>query len=134
MERFGDQAWTVDDPFVQDHWQSADSGELIGGFAGRKMTCTMRLQQTDLVHWPQDATGDALYLHKLAVRRAAAGQDWPAELVQFARDRAIEAGVATIRLDTLGRLPLIELYGRLGFKIVGNSPSVPELILMQLIV
>jgi len=101
----------------------ARAGELIGGFADLRMTATMQLQDRDPVHWPHDAPGEALYVHKLAVRRANAGQGWTERLLDWASAEARRAGAAYLRLDTDPATPLPDLYRRAGFVAAPSGPA-----------
>jgi GNAT superfamily N-acetyltransferase len=130
--RFGSPVWLIDDNLAEDQLQSARVGELVGGFAGQAMTCTMRLQGFDPIYWPDAAPGEALYLHKLAVQRDAASQGWPAELVRFAVNHAHGTGAPSLRLDTLDRVCLINLYEKLGFATVGAAAGKRGMVLMQM--
>lgn len=132
MRQLGEDAWQIDQGFAVEQAEAAAGGELVGGFARAEMTCTMRLQRSDPIYWPDAEEGEALYLHKLAVRRKAASRGWPAELVGFAIDRAREAAVPELRLDTLDCRPLINLYSGLGFFLAGAAPGPPGLVLMRM--
>lgn len=121
--RFGAPIWDAA-IFTVDAWRAhAEAGELAGGFDdGGRMAACMLLQRADALYWPEDAPGDALYLHKVAVRRDCAGAGWPARLVAWAGERAREAGIARLRLDTMAHGALPALYARLGFHLVDPGP------------
>lgn len=82
----------------------------------------MRLQPCDPVFWPDDAPGDALYLHKLAVLAHARGRGWSGRLIHWALARAVESAVRFLRLDAAPRSKLIALYQRHGFVLIDASP------------
>jgi ribosomal protein S18 acetylase RimI-like enzyme len=101
---------------------AARAGELVIGFADDRAAATMLLQAADDVYWPEAAPGSGLYLHKLAVRRAFAGQGWPGRLIEFAAHEAQLRGIGRLRLDTLARLPLQSLYEAHGFSVLDEEP------------
>ena len=66
--------------------------------------------------WPDRPAGEALYLHKLAVRRAYAGRGVPAALIDHAAGLARAQGRRLLRLDC--DPPLARFYQGLGFRAV----------------
>lgn len=134
MRRRGEHVWQVDENFAAEQAQAARAGELVGGFAGGKMTCTMRLQPMDRTYWPDAKRGEALYIHKLAVGRTAASAGWPGELIAFALDQARQQGIGELRLDTLSCEALVDLYSGLGFVMAGPAPGPSGLVLMRMAV
>ena len=82
----------------------------------------MRTDTADPVHWPEDLPGDALYIHKLAVARCAAGQGWPARLIHAAAGVAAALPARFLRLDTAPREKLIRVYREIGFRLVDPRP------------
>ena len=124
--------WRVDEAFAREQRKAALAGELVGGFTGAAMDCTMRLQRLDPLYWPRAEIGEALYLHKLAVRREAAGQGWPADLVKFALFEAASRGRTELRLDTTEDGPLPSLYRALGFEAAGPAPDAAGIVLMRM--
>jgi GNAT superfamily N-acetyltransferase len=67
-------------------------GELVG-------TLTVD-EQADPEFWrPDDNPSTAMYVHRMAVAREAAGQDIGARLLDWAAARAAEAGKPLLRLD-----------------------------------
>ena len=96
----------------------------MGGFEepGESMLACMLVQRADPLYWPEAPPGAALYIHNVAVRRAAAGRGWLPTLIDWARVEARRAAVPLLRLDTLpeGRLP--SLYEGLGFRAVDREP------------
>lgn len=124
--RFGAPIWAAESFTVPAYRAYAEVGELVGAFdvgpEGERMVACMLLQHCDPVYWPDDPPGAAIYLHKVAVRRAAAGRGWPGRLVDHALEYARHAHVGAVRLDTLpsGRLPA--LYASLGFRPADAGP------------
>jgi GNAT superfamily N-acetyltransferase len=78
----------------------------------------VRLDLEDPCFWPEIESGSSLYVHKLAVRRAWAGQGVPVQLLDFALERARNLGRPFLRLDCVAdRAPLRALYERFGFSL-----------------
>jgi GNAT superfamily N-acetyltransferase len=102
-------------------WIARD--EVFGWMEDGELLAAMLLQTEDATHWPDDRPGDALYLHKLAVRRSAAGRGVGAEMVRFAEEVARERGVPVLRLDTSPDGPLPAYYARLGFVADRDGPA-----------
>ncbi len=70
----------------------------------------------------EGVAGDAVYLHKLAVRRAAAGTGLGARVVARAEDWAREQGFPVLRLDCWdGNASLRGYYRSLGFRELGTA-------------
>ncbi len=59
----------------------------------------MILQGEDQKFWPDAAPGEAAYIHKLAVRRSAAGQGVAAAMIAWAKQAATDDGRRFLRLD-----------------------------------
>ncbi|HEX7864414.1 MAG TPA: GNAT family N-acetyltransferase [Variovorax sp.] len=78
----------------------------------------VRLDLEDPNFWPEAEAGTSLYVHKLAVSRAHAGQGVPLRLLDFALERARSLGRPFLRLDCMAdRAPLRVLYERFGFSL-----------------
>lgn len=113
--------WHADSFVVGDFERAAAMQELVLGYEPDPVAC-MLLQKRDEVYWPDDADGEALYLHKIAVRRAAAGQGWLGRLIGWAASEARSAGARFLRLDTADREKLVSLYQSHGFRAVDPHP------------
>ena len=134
---FGEPIWPFGSFTAEEQTRIAAAGEQIGGFERAQMVACMRLHESDPVYWPDDPPGEALYLHKLAVRRSASGRGWTARLVQWAADECRRKGARALRLDTLANNKLPRHYEALGFHLVDKSPldvaGVP-IVRMQLLI
>jgi GNAT superfamily N-acetyltransferase len=114
--------WTEHELRYDLYLEAARRSELVIGYADAAPAATMLLQTADPVYWPEDAPASALYLHKVAVRRAYAGKSWVARMVAFAVDEADRAGVPLLRLDTLLRPKLQAIYESHGFIRLAEPP------------
>jgi hypothetical protein len=98
-------------------------GDIAAGglhlvWQGSHALATFSLLERDLLYWPA-AGADALYLHRFAVRRVAAGAGRHAVL--WSLREAHRRGRPFVRLDCLAENPGIRrYYERFGFTEVGE--------------
>jgi GNAT superfamily N-acetyltransferase len=98
------------DPFPLDEVEaSIDRGEVYLAIVSSPAAATLTLQSEDLLFWGEQES-DALYLHRLAVRRAFAGRGLGRTLVEWAAARAESSGRKYLRLDCLADVPRIRAY------------------------
>jgi GNAT superfamily N-acetyltransferase len=83
------------------------SGSLYLGWCGDRPVATFSLLESDSTYWPS-AGDEALYLHRFAVRRDAAGAG--RRVVEWAVEEARRRGRDFIRLDCLADNPGIRRY------------------------
>ena len=100
----------------------ARDGVLFAGFDADTMAAVFCLHENDALYWPEAAAGSALYLHKVAVRRASAGLGWLDRIVAWAVDETRRRSVTTLRLDTLAGSRLVGLYESRQFVLVDAEP------------
>jgi GNAT superfamily N-acetyltransferase len=100
-------------------------GQVLTARTADGIAGVMILLPEDPHFWPDRPAGEALYLHKLAVRRAYAGTGVPAALMDHAAGVARAQGRRILRLDC--DPPLAPFYERLGFRAVDEIDVVhPE--------
>jgi predicted N-acetyltransferase YhbS len=120
VRELGFSQWPL--PFPEDELAAAiDRGEvyLVEGEDGEAVG-TVTILEADPTYWPEQPT-DALYVHKLAVRRDHAGRGIGAAIVAWANAEAAEAGRDFLRLDCLCDNPGIrDYYEGLGFEHRGD--------------
>lgn len=90
------------------------------------LVATLCLQSADPVFWP-DGGDDALYVHRLVVKRSHGGRGIGEQLLSWAAERAAEAGRSFVRLDCMTEnTGLRRYYEILGFRhqgdISGDNP------------
>ena len=88
---------------------------LVGSIDGDIAIVCIRLGD-DPDFWPDVPTGEAAYLHKIAVRRCHAGQGFTKALVDWAAQEAAGEGLKYLRLDCAPRPALINIYSSLDFQ------------------
>ena len=87
--------------------------EMHGQIAG-----ALRFQLEDRLFWPDLDGRDSAFVHRLAVRRAFAGQEVSNALLEWAVDRGRALGRRYLRLDCdAERLRLRAFYERFGFQL-----------------
>jgi len=119
VRTMGRDQWPV--PYPQRKLrQSVAGGSLYVVDVDGEPAATFTLLLDDRKFWGERPP-DAVYLHKLAVRRARAGQGLGARIVEWIGDEAERLGRAYIRLDCQRDLPGIRrYYERLGFELRGE--------------
>jgi GNAT superfamily N-acetyltransferase len=91
-------------------------GQMLTARAGGQIAGVMIILPEDPHFWPDRPPGEALYLHKLAVRRAYAGTSVPTALMEYAAGLASAQDRRLLRLDC--DPPLSRFYQGLGFQAV----------------
>jgi GNAT superfamily N-acetyltransferase len=96
----------------------ADSAMFVVGEVDGRVAGAMRFQLEDRLFWPDLDGADSAFVHRLAVRRAFAGQGISTALLEWAVDRARTLGKRHLRLDCdAERSRLRALYERFGFRL-----------------
>ncbi len=114
--------WSLEEFRAEDFEAAAGAGELIMGFEERDIAAVMLLQSADRLYWPLAPVGSALYVHKLAVRRASAGRRWSARMIEWAAAVARERAIPRLRMDTMPGSVLQSLYESYGFIAIDQTP------------
>lgn len=108
--------WAVSDFSDESVQRDVNGGLYVVAKMDGAVAGVVRLQREDLVFWPDAEPGTSAFLHKLAVRRAWAGQGVSVALLAFGRQHARSLGLHTLRLDCVAdRQPLRRLYEGFGF-------------------
>ena len=91
-------------------------GELYLVMMQGRPVGTVIFQLYDKIYWPDMPEGNAAYVHKIILRRSAAGKGLGAQIIAWAKEKARSAGMAYLRLDTeAAREKLCALYESAGF-------------------
>jgi ribosomal protein S18 acetylase RimI-like enzyme len=120
LER-GIEQWP--DPFPHDRVERlVGRGEFFVARLDGEPAGSLVLRWSDPSFWGERPE-DAGYVHALAVRRAYAGQELGARLLEWAEARVAEAGREFLRLDCMAENAALRgYYERLGFEPCGEAP------------
>lgn len=114
----GRPLWSAADIGLDRIQRDTDAGSYFIARQNGEVAGVVRLDLEDPYFWPEIESGSSLYVHKLAVRRAWAGQGVPVQLLDFALGHARGLGRPFLRLDCVAdRAPLRALYERFGFSL-----------------
>jgi protein-tyrosine phosphatase len=104
----GFEQWPV--PYPQEELRGRQrAGELFVYELDGEVAAVFVLQREDVRFWGE-RPDDALYLHKLAVRRRFAGRRVGTQIVEWALARTREEGRPFLRLDCMRDNPEIRAY------------------------
>lgn len=116
--------WPLDTLTAEALGKKCRPEEIFIGYFGEQAAVAALIQKSDAFLWPDD--GHALYLHKLSVRRAFAGQGLPAQLFAWAEARALAQGRTLLRLDCAADRPkLCAFYEAQGFTCMSSRQFGP---------
>jgi GNAT superfamily N-acetyltransferase len=112
----GQPLWNRESLIPENVLPLPDKGSLfLARLAGHPVG-TFILLFEDPFFWPDVSPGEALYLHKLVVRRSAAGTGLGRSLLEHAIAKARAAGRPLLRLDCAPRPKLCAFYEAAGFR------------------
>jgi GNAT superfamily N-acetyltransferase len=100
LESRGEPLWLPEEIDSGSVRRDVEAGHYVLAFVGDDPAGTARVTPTDELFWPEAAPGEALYVHRLAVRRRHAGGAVSRAILDFARGEARTAGCQFLRLDT----------------------------------
>jgi predicted N-acetyltransferase YhbS len=120
VRRLGFEHWPL--PFPQEELaQRIKRGELYMVDVDGEPAATLTLLWDDPAFWGERPP-DAVYLHKLAVRRVFAGRGLGAAIVEWVNAHAASAGREYVRLDCrCDDTGIRRYYERLGFEHCGDK-------------
>jgi GNAT superfamily N-acetyltransferase len=82
----------------------------------------MAVVDHDPTFWPNIKKGSSLFIHKLAVKRFAAGKGLSDALIAYAKTMCLDKGIAALRLDCHSLIPKQRaVYERNGFVCVAEK-------------
>lgn len=110
----------------------AERSEIVVLTAGQDIAACMYIEDSDSAFWPEALPGEALYLHKLAVGRAFAGQGFARRLIDWAAQHAAHHGRKYLRLDCAPRPRLVQVYRDAGFERVGEDSVIEGFLVARL--
>jgi GNAT superfamily N-acetyltransferase len=113
----GDPLWRDDELRPERIAADVERGLYFLAANADEAIATFRFQLEDPEFWPDLPAGEAAYVHRLAVRRSAAGAGVSLLLLQWALERTRALARPYLRLDTeASRLRLRAVYERFGFR------------------
>ena len=84
------------------------------------IACNWAITFEDKEIWEEKEKGDAIYIHRIATNPAFRGNRYIDQIVEWAKEYALQEGKQYVRLDTLGNnTKLIEHYTSAGFQFLG---------------
>jgi GNAT superfamily N-acetyltransferase len=123
LER-GEPLWMPDEVTEGALRKRCPPESVLVGIAGGEPVAAALLEWRDERCWP--GVVDAGFIHRLAVRRAWAGQGYAEALLANAAGRTAAAGRTSMRLDCLAdRHRLCAFYERCGFERTGSMDLGP---------
>ena len=94
-------------------------GDFYIAYVNNVPAACMALIDHDPVFWPEVEKGESLYIHKIAVKREFSGKGISKELIDFAKEKALQLGVKSLRLDChRHRYKVRTIYEKQGFVLV----------------
>lgn len=116
LEDTGKKNWEPSRFTVENILRESNIDELYLCCADDEPAGCFRMQTKDEFFWPGAPESEALYIHKLAVRRKFSGQGISKIMIDWVKDQALEKGIPYVRLDCIAnRKKLCRLYSNLGF-------------------
>lgn len=116
LEARGEPMWRLDEVSEARLREPVMSGESFVARVAGEAAGVVRVQLEDRLTWPEARANEALYVHRLAVRRAFTGTGVSQALLSFAAERARSLGRAWLQLDCEAQRPKLRaVYERFGF-------------------
>ncbi|KYG31972.1 GNAT family N-acetyltransferase [Alkalihalobacillus trypoxylicola] len=110
--------WEINDLSPEQLLQNYSYGEMYVAYLQNKPAGTVIIQDKDPLFWP-GAIDDALYIHKLSIRRSFASDGVSSEILQWVKKQAVSKEVQWVRLDCASdRRKLRNFYEKNGFSFV----------------
>ena len=99
--------------------QEAKVENFCIGKVDGETACAFILQFSDIQYWGDTPKNEAVYLHKLCVKREFSHRNMTKSVVEAIREECKRKGIKYIRLDTgLDEKVVRKIYLKAGFKIV----------------
>ena len=112
----GEPLWRAEHVCLDAVRGDVEAGAYFIAWVGDEPAGVVRLQLEDRLFWPESVEGDAVFIHRLAVRRRYAGGEISGALLNWVVRRAVELGRKYVRLDCAADRPALRnVYERFGF-------------------
>jgi GNAT superfamily N-acetyltransferase len=116
LNEMGQPLWGADEVKWDSLSKSYEIGDFYIAYADGIPAGCMAIVDHDPFFWPDVERGESLFIHKLAVTKAARKSDAAGMLIRFFKERGAARGVKTLRLDTHALRPRLRaFYERHGF-------------------
>lgn len=116
LKERGEALWQEEELGPEQLKPEIAAGRLYLIKAGGMILGTVIFQWEDQLYWPDMQSGDAAYIHKLALKKSAAGCGIGREVIAWAREKAWGSGRKYLRLDCEAkRSRLCSYYESAGF-------------------
>lgn len=112
----GQPLWAIDTLTPENIFDTYAQGNSYVLYADDEPAATVILQWKDPLYYPDVPDNTVGIIHKLAIRRAFAGQNLFQPILDFCRDECHKRGIHEIQLETDATRPaLMRFYERYGF-------------------
>lgn len=99
--------------------EEAKPEDFCVGKVDGKTACAFISQKHDSEYWKDSTSAQAVYIHKLCVKREYAHRNMTKSVVEAIKEECRNNGIRYIRLDTgLDEKAVRKIYLKIGFKIV----------------
>lgn len=116
MDSIGMKNWDSSKFSIDEILIKSELNDLFLCYADNEPAGCLKLQETDMLFWPDDIKGEALYVHKLAVKRIFAGKGISTFMMDWAKEQAKLKKCNYLKLDCLAnRSKLCMVYEKQGF-------------------
>ena len=113
----GRELWREDELTSSMVAADIESGGVFLASIEGEPAATLRFQLSDDLFWPDVPSGEAAFIHRLAVKRRYAGGGLSSALLHWSADRAARLGRRLLRLDCEhSRTKLRGVYEQFGFR------------------
>ena len=109
------QLWQQDELALSALEKDVASGSYYLAYWNEKPVGTFKFQLEDTLFWPDVPNYESAFVHRLAVKRSAAGLGVSIQMLNWAKAKTKELGRKYLRLDCAKRQKLCNLYERNGF-------------------
>jgi GNAT superfamily N-acetyltransferase len=116
LESIGQPLWSRNEVTLASIAGDVARGAFHIAWTGSEPVGVVRFDFEDMETWPDVPRGESCFVHRLAVRRGAAGGGTSRAILSWAVTRTRQEGRRFLRLDTDSmRLKLRSIYERFGF-------------------
>ncbi len=124
MHATGNYQWDENYPLRQ-HFETDIINDDLWLFNGNNalagFICINRVQPVEYNTSDWETPEDSLVVHRMVIARQFAGRGIGQQMMQFAEEKAREAGLTSIRSDTNSKNSvMLHIFSKLGYRFTGN--------------